>query len=150
MLRPHLAIPAALAIGLAAPAWTQNTTPLPEAKTPGQAAAQYQKGYNAPNSPDATGGNAGTTSLNTGVAAGTTAQLEGNAEAQAQYANDMASYRQAVEAHARASIRDQARYDNQQRAYADAMFAWRMQVRACERGRVKACKAPTPDPADFY
>ena len=97
-----------------------------------------------------TSGNPATTSLNTNVAVGTSAQLEGNAEAQSQYANDMAAYRKSITAAGNATIRDQARYDNQQRAYADAMFAWRMQVKACDRGHVKACKAPTPDPADYY
>lgn len=135
---------------VATPALAQSTRPLPPAQTPAEAQAQYEQGYNGPRSPDATGDNPGTTALNAHVANATTGQLEGNAASQAQYANDMASYRAAVRAHARQTMRDQRRFDNQQRAYADAMFAWRMQVKACERGHVHACRAPTPDPADFY
>ena len=88
-----------------------------------------------------------TDSLNSQVAI----QTANLSEAQkAQYDADMAAYRAKVEANARQSMRDQVRYENQQRAYADAMFAWRLQTRACERGHVRACRAPTPDPADFY
>jgi hypothetical protein len=69
---------------------------------------------------------------------------------QAQYDDDMAQYRQQVEAHQIAIARDQAHYDHQQRAYADAMRAWRIQVDACKHGHPRACKAPTPDPAAFW
>ncbi len=62
----------------------------------------------------------------------------------------MAAYREAVRANRRDAMRDQSRYDHQQRAYADAMAAWRMQTEACNRGRLKACKLPTPNPADYY
>lgn len=68
---------------------------------------------------------------------------------QAQYDDDMAAYRAQVEAHQDAIAQDQTRYDRQQRAYADAMRAWRSQVYACKHGRTRACKAPTPDPANF-
>lgn len=73
-----------------------------------------------------------------------------NLDAQAQYAADMDAYRASVRAQNRGAIRDQVRYDRQQRAYADAMVAWRMQVRACHDGHTDACNAPTPDPAAFY
>ena len=149
MLRPF-ALASMAALGLAAPLFAQSTTPLPAATTKAEAAAQYQQGYNWPRSPDATGSNPGTTRLNTAVAVGTTRQLEGNAEAEAQYANDMQSYANSLSANGQTTARDQARYDNQRRAYADAMFAWRLQVKACERGHVKACNAPTPNPADYY
>ena len=105
------------------------------------------RGYTAPHSPAAPAVNAVqgpvTDALNEQVVALNDAQ-------KAQYDKDMAEYRAKVEANARQSSRDDARYANQQRAYADAMFAWRLQTRACERGHVKACRAPTPDPADFY
>ena len=107
----------------------------------------YARGYTAPHSPAAPAVNAVegpvTDSLNSQVAATSDTQ-------KAQYDKDMAAYRAAVAANARQRMRDQARYDNQQRAYADAMFAWRLQTAACERGHVRACRAPTPDPADFY
>lgn len=73
-----------------------------------------------------------------------------NATNEAQYAADIAAYRASVEASRQAVAADQVRYGQQQRAYADAMAAWRDQARACEKGRMKACKAPTPNPADFY
>jgi hypothetical protein len=150
IVRPLALVPTLLALGLAVPLLAQSTTPLPPAKTSAEAAAQQQQGYSGPRAPDATGGNPGTTALNTHVAVGTSMQLEGNAAAQAQYSNDMEAYRKSLTATGSATVRDQSRYDNQRRAYADAMFAWRLQVRACERGHVKACKAPSPDPADFY
>ena len=88
-----------------------------------------------------------TDSLNSQVA-NQTANMD--AAQKAQYDSDMAAYRAKVEANARQSMRDEARYRNQQRAYADAMFAWRLQTAACARGHLRACRAPTPDPADFY
>ena len=107
----------------------------------------YARGYTAPHSPAAPTVNAVegpvTDSLNSQVATMNDTQ-------KAQYDKDMALYRAAVAANARQTMRDQRRYDNQQRAYADAMFAWRLQTAACERGHLRACRAPTPDPADFY
>lgn len=73
-----------------------------------------------------------------------------NLDRDAQYAADMALYREAVVAHRQAVRRDQRRYDRQQRAYADAMAAWRAQVAACKAGSNAACNAPSPDPANFY
>jgi hypothetical protein len=72
------------------------------------------------------------------------------AQLQAQYQSDMAAYEQSLEANHRAARRDQAHYDHQRRAYADAMAAWRDQVYACHHGSDRACNAPTPNPADFY
>lgn len=69
-----------------------------------------------------------------------------NMSRDARYAADMAAYLDAR--HIAAA--DRMRYDRQQRAYADAMAAWRDQVRACRRGYQRACEAPTPDPAAFY
>lgn len=73
-----------------------------------------------------------------------------NADGQAQYAQDMDAYRRSLRQHNRGVIRDQVRYDHQQRAYADAMSAWRQQVRACHHGNNRACRAPTPNPANYY
>jgi hypothetical protein len=73
-----------------------------------------------------------------------------NADSVAQYNDDMAAYRTAVQAQHRDSMHDAAHYAHQQRAYADAMRAWRHQVRACNRGSNAACRAPTPDPAQFW
>ncbi|SRR5258706_1576868 len=73
-----------------------------------------------------------------------------NAEAQAQYAEDMAAYRASLVSHHRTAVADAKLYDRQQRAYADAMAAWRHQVYACKHGSTAACKAPPPDPATFW
>ena len=77
-------------------------------------------------------------------------QSMANADTQAQYAADMEAYRRSLRQHNRGVIRDQVRYDRQQRAYADAMSAWREQVYACHHGHTRACRAPTPNPANFY
>jgi hypothetical protein len=69
---------------------------------------------------------------------------------QAQYEADMAAYRAEVQANRQEIMVDQARYERQQRAYADAMTVWRRQKAACDRGVLKQCKKPTPNPADFY
>lgn len=74
----------------------------------------------------------------------------GNAEAQGQYAADMAAYRDALVAQHHAANHDQRVYEHQQRAYADAMAAWRHQTWACHHGHNDACRAPTPDPAAFW
>ena len=73
-----------------------------------------------------------------------------NAENQAQYEADVAAYRDAVKAHAMATMKDDARYARQQRAYADAMAQWRIQVAECKKGSKTACDLPTPAPAAYY
>ena len=78
------------------------------------------------------------------------ANADAQAGADAQYTADMASYREALRAHHRAVVADARIYDHQQRAYADAMRDWRRQVYACKHGSNKACKAPTPDPANYW
>ena len=77
-------------------------------------------------------------------------QAMANADNQAQYQQDMESYRRSLRMHDRRAVRDQVHYDRQQRAYADAMVAWRHQVYACHHGHSAACRAPTPNPANYY
>ena len=77
-------------------------------------------------------------------------QSMANGDNQAQYQQDMEAYRRSLRANNHQAIRDQVRYDHQQRAYADAMVAWRQQVYACHHGHTRACHAPTPNPAAFY
>lgn len=91
-----------------------------------------------------------TRALNSEVEQGTTAQAALSAADQAQYDADLAAYDQDVRAHRREVMADRARYRHQQRAYADAMAVWRAQTDACNRGKLKACKLPTPNPADYY
>ncbi|WEK41652.1 MAG: hypothetical protein P0Y64_09390 [Candidatus Sphingomonas colombiensis] len=67
----------------------------------------------------------------------------------AQYAADILAYRQARRAQHRQVARDDARYARQERAYADAMADWRREVDACHHGNNAACRAPTPDPANY-
>lgn len=69
---------------------------------------------------------------------------------EAQLEADMAAYRAQVQANRQEMLADEARYERQQRAYANAMAVWRDQKDACDRGVLKECKKPTPNPADFY
>ena len=73
-----------------------------------------------------------------------------NAANQAQYQSDLAAYEESLRASHHEAIRDQAHYQHQRRAYADAMAAWRQQAYACDHGSTRACNAPSPNPADFY
>jgi hypothetical protein len=88
------------------------------------------------------------------AAARQSAVAEVNADTQAsadtQYAADLAAYREALRAHHREVARDARIADRQERAYADAMRDWRRQVYACKHGSNRACKAPTPDPANYW
>lgn len=63
---------------------------------------------------------------------------------------DRAAYRAAVMAHAATLIGDQVRYERQEAAYADAMWAWRQQVRACKRGNTRVCNQPVPSYSTYY
>ena len=69
---------------------------------------------------------------------------------QEQYKSDLEAYHAAVMANRADAMRDEARFQQQQRAYADAMAQWRYQVSRCEKGSIKSCKLPTPNPADYY
>jgi hypothetical protein len=71
------------------------------------------------------------------------------ADLQAQYSADMASWVETMRTRGAINAANQVEYDRRQRAYADAMYVWRMQVRDCERGYQFACNRPTPNPAEF-
>ena len=98
----------------------------------------------------AAGNDAGTQSLNAGVNGNIQATQAVNAANQAQYQSDLDAYDRAIVHHGQQISRQDAHYAHQQRAYAEAMEAWRMQVAACKRGHTVACNAPPPDPANFY
>lgn len=68
---------------------------------------------------------------------------------QAAYESDMAAWRASVAQTATTNALNADLADKQQRAYADAMRAWRIQVIDCNRGIIAACRAPTPRPGDF-
>lgn len=87
---------------------------------------------------------------NADVAEQADAQTANTGEQSPQYAADMAAYRQALIDRHHAMAADQRHYAHQQRAYADAMYAWRRQVAACHHGNGNACRASTPDPAAFW
>ena len=72
------------------------------------------------------------------------------AAADAQYEADLVAYRAALRTHHREVARDARITARQERAYADAMRDWRRQVYACKHGSNRACKAPTPDPANYW
>lgn len=120
-----------VAAGLALPA-------LAQAYDPGSAQP-------APASP-----NPGTAAANSAVEQAVDSRAAIDAEGQAQYEADRASYLAALAQHDRAVDRTDARYARQQRAYADAMAVWRWQVNRCKHGSQRACNLPTPNPADFY
>ncbi|WP_404713232.1 hypothetical protein [Sphingomonas sp. MMS24-J13] len=129
---------------------------------PEGSAQEVARGYANPPMPNQAainaGGQAGTASLNNQVAAADAAAQSSNqaaadamsAEAQAQYQADREAYMAALVQHDRAVNRSDARYVRQQRAYADAMYAWRRQVYACKHGHQRACDMPPPDPSRFY
>ncbi|WP_380877023.1 hypothetical protein ACFB49_11130 [Sphingomonas sp. DBB INV C78] len=146
-----------LAAMLALPAAAQvATTPSPPSTDPARE-LPYDRGYDKQtpkhDAVDAVEKPV-TEQLNTGAAveaSGNRAATETvNATNEAQYEADMAAYRASVQSKAQVAAADEARYETQQRAYADAMAVWREQKRACDRGVMKACKKPTPNPAEFY
>jgi hypothetical protein len=105
----------------------------------------------AQTSPPATAdASAGVAHANNAAAAQAVQQSNMNAADQARYEEDRAAYIAARRARRHEAAVDARIYDRQQRAYADAMYAWRIQTADCKRGILKACKAPTPDPADFW
>lgn len=87
-----------------------------------------------------------TANISSGSSASTAAV---QADLQAQYDADMAGWLSTMRQRDANMAANAAKYERQQRAYADAMYVWRMQVRDCERGFVFACNRPTPNPADF-
>lgn len=115
---------------------------------------EFQRGYAATPMPGQAninaGGQAGVQALNGQASAAAQANAGVSAADQAQYDADRAAYMDALAAHDHAVNRADARYIRQQRAYADAMAVWRVQVAACKRGHQRACDMPPPNPAAFY
>lgn len=134
----------ALALALLGSAATASAQTAPTAPAPSGAEKDV-------NSPDVAAANQDVAAQ---AAARQSAVAEVNADTQAsadtQYAADLAAYREALRAHHREVARDARIADRQERAYADAMRDWRRQVYACKHGSNRACKAPTPDPANYW
>jgi len=113
----------------------------------------YDRGYDKPSArADAVNAKEGPTTdaLNAQADASAAATATTSADAQAQYDADRAAYLAALVQHDRAVNRTDARYARQQRAYADAMAVWRVQVQECKRGHQRACDLPPPNVADYY
>lgn len=147
-------------VALTAPLAAQNSPPTSPATQPGsqddpgtpREPLANDRGYdkpqarteaiNAPNRGDVAAANSMTSgaSVNSGAV---------QADLQAQYDTDMTAWLDAMHRRDNRIAANDARYDRQRRAYADAMYVWRMQVRDCERGYQFACNRPTPNPADF-
>lgn len=150
------ALLATTVVAATAQATMPQTTPAPTTPAPGDPAGPgnplpYDRGYDK-DSPrteaiDASG-RAGVQAANNDAAA--QAPTPVSVQQSAQYSSDMAAYRQALHDRRHAINADRAAYAHQQRAYADAMYAWRLQVDACHRGNNRACNAPTPDPAAYW
>ncbi len=98
---------------------------------------------NAPNRDDVAAANMNANAATTGAGSAR------SAEAQIVYDADMAAWMAAMEARGEKIAADRSTYLQQQRAYADAMEAWRRQTAACQAGATAACKLPTPNPADY-
>lgn len=134
-----------------APAMAQDAT----GRSPQE---EYQRGYAATPMPDQAAADAQSRPAVRALNAQGAAVAQANADAatattqanQAQYDADRAAYMDALVKHDASVDRTNARYMRQQRAYADAMAVWRVQVAACKRGHQRACDMPPPNPADFY
>lgn len=160
MLKPLLgALLVAAVLPGAALAQQVNGDPATQPQTtPPQGTDEVQRGYANPAMPhqDAinAGGQGGTAALNSGVNDNLQNVQAMNAANQAIYqadaASDQARYDADLREHDRSIARTDAHYRHQQRAYADAMAAWRLQVRDCLAGHRMACNMPPPDPASFY
>lgn len=72
-----------------------------------------------------------------------------NAANDARYTRDVARYRAAMRARRHTIVANEALQADRERAYAMAMADWRAQVRACNRGKTRACKMPSPNPQDY-
>lgn len=143
---------AAALLSTAAIAQTQSAdpgtprTPLPEDRGYDKPQARTEA-INAPNRGELAAANAhGADQANANRAA----DAAENAANQAAYDYDMSIYLDRLRARDAKAATNEATYARNQRAYAEAMHAWRVQVYDCNRGIIAACRAPTPDPANFF
>ncbi|PZU08555.1 hypothetical protein [Sphingomonas sp.] len=91
-----------------------------------------------------------TDALNARAGASASATAATSEADRAQYDLDRQAYLEALVRHDAAVDRTDARYMRQQRAYADAMSVWRIQVQACKKGHQRACDMPPPNVSDYY
>jgi hypothetical protein len=155
-------IAGAALVALAAPLAAQNAAPTNPPTQPGtkedpgtpRTPLPADRGYDKPqvrteaiNNPNKDEVAAANSMTSGSSAAGTAAAI--SADLQGQYNADMAAWLDAMRTRDARIAANASHYDRQQRAYADAMYVWRMQVRDCEHGFQFACNRPTPNPADF-
>jgi hypothetical protein len=143
----------ALALLLAAPAMAQQSQDPATPRAPLPTDRGYDKDQprtDAINAPNRAELDATNRAANQAAQARDAANTGVTASAQAAYDYDMANYLNALRVHDAVAAGNEAQYRAKQRAYADAMRAWRVQVYDCNRGIIDACRAPTPDPAAFY
>ena len=145
-MRTTLILPALL-IGLATAATAQvpNPSPTPE--------AAQDRGYDKSDAKhaavDAEEGPR-TRDLNATSALGAQVKEEVSEADQTAYQADLSAYHDEVMANRADAMNDMARFSRQQSAYAEAMKQWRVQSAACAKGKMPACRLPTPRPADYY
>ena len=153
MFRPLL-IGAALVIAapVIAQTGTQATSPADQPSTP----LPYDPGHdsNTPRSnaiaaETAPGVAAANRDMHAPIRMDDTAVNTVNAANEARYQADVAAYRAAMRARRQTIAANAALQADRERAYAMAMADWRAQVDACNRGKSRACKLPSPDPQDY-
>lgn len=151
-MRTQLMLAALAGVAMLSPALAQTADPAaPTRELP------YDRGYDKPTArADAVNAQEApvTATLNgqanVAASANANATASSNAADQAQYDLDRQAYLDALVKHDRAVNRTDARYVRQQRAYADAMAVWRVQVQECKKGHQRACELPPPNVADYY
>jgi hypothetical protein len=147
-MRTNLMLLALASAAIVTPALAQTANPAaPRQELP------YDRGYDKPSArTDAVNAKEGpvTDSLNAQANAGAATTAAASTANQAQYDIDRQAYIDALVQHDAAVNRTDARYMRQQRAYADAMAVWRVQVQECKKGHQRACNLPTPNVADYY
>jgi hypothetical protein len=147
-MRTKLMLAALAGAAILSPAVAQTGNP----NAPHQELAQ-DRGYDKPTArADAVNAQEApaTAALNGQSDAAASASASTSVANQAQYDVDREAYVTALVKHDRAVDRTDARYMRQQRAYADAMSVWRVQVQECKKGHQRACELPPPNVSDYY
>ena len=150
-------IPALILAALVAVPAVAQTAPQSNSPDAPRTPLPYDRGYDKPsartdaiNAAERPALNAANNAVLEATTARDAAQLDQQSSDVARYDADMVAYRAALRAHDRAVAADEVFAARQERAYADAMRAWRIQVADCDAGVRAACRAPSPRPADYW
>ena len=147
-MRTNLMLLALASTAIVTPVLAQTANPAaPRQELP------YDRGYDKPSArTDAVNAKEGpaTDALNAQANVGAATTAATSTANQAQYDMDRQAYIDALVQHDAAVNRTDGRYMRQQRAYADAMAVWRVQVQECKKGHQRACDLPSPNVADYY